>query len=155
MTALSIRCEPLNRSAPWTTRWPIAWMSERLEMPGMLRLGRGDPGDDVGQRRLVVAQRHRALDGRVVADLEGDDRLAADPFDQPLGQLPVAVLLDQVGVGFDDLELEGRTAAVEDEYVHDRTLRGQMSDPYSNRIDRFPIESIDYTHGHLCRSRFP
>ena len=90
------------------------------------RVGRGHPLDGVGQRRLVVAQRGRAFDRRVIAHLEGDDRLAADPFDQALGELPVAILLDQVGIGFDDLELEGRTAAVEDEYVHDGTLGGEM-----------------------------
>jgi len=58
----------------------------------------------------------------MVAHLVGDDGLAADPFDQALGELPVAVLLDQVGIGFDDLELEGGTAAVEDDYVQDGIL---------------------------------
>jgi hypothetical protein len=70
------------------------------------RLRVGHPVDDVRERRLVIAQRHRPPDRRAVAHLEGDDGLAANPLHQPLGQLPVGVLLDQVDVGLDDLELE-------------------------------------------------
>ena len=130
MTSLSIRCEPLNRSAPCTTRWPMAWMSARPLMPAIFVSGAVTHLMTCASAALWSRSGAAPLHRRLVAHLEGDDGLAADPLDQALGELPVGVLLDQVGVGFDDLELEGGTAAVEDEYVHDGilSLRGQVSD---------------------------
>jgi len=73
---------------------------------GDLRLGRRHPLDDVRQGCLVVAQRRGPLHGGMVAHLEGDDRLAANPLDEALGQLTVGVAFDELGVCLDDLELE-------------------------------------------------
>jgi hypothetical protein len=55
----------------------------------------------------VVAQRRRLLERRVVLGLERDDGLASHPLDEPFRQQPFGVTLDQVGVGLDDLELQG------------------------------------------------
>jgi ABC-2 type transport system permease protein len=68
---------------------------------------RGNPVDDVRERRLVVAQRGSVLQRRVIVHLEADDRFAADSFDQALRKLPVGVGCDAIGVRLDDLELEG------------------------------------------------
>jgi hypothetical protein len=42
----------------------------------------------------------------------------ADPLDHPFGELAIRVLFDQSLVGLDDLELDGRRTAIQNQYVH-------------------------------------
>jgi hypothetical protein len=56
-------------------------------------------------------------------DLKRDDRFSTDSFYSPAGKPPVLVFGDFVQIGGDQLKLERRASAVEDENIHrlDRT----------------------------------
>ena len=86
------------------------------------------PGLDPHDGRPVIRNRFHGLKRSAAVGLEGDDGfLGPDLLDQSLGDALVSVGLEEFEVGIDDLELDGGTAAIEDEYVHECHL------PYGNK----------------------
>jgi len=57
---------------------------------------------------------------RFVFGREGYDAGATDAFNESMGQTLVSVLLDSLEIGRDQLKLDRRAAAVENQYVHQK-----------------------------------
>ncbi len=66
----------------------------------------------------MVAKRFGAPLLRLPLCLESDQRLSAHPLNDAARQTAVGVLLNPLGIGLDDLELDRGGATVEDEDVH-------------------------------------
>jgi len=92
-------------------------VGERLDTrhPG---LRRHQPAQHVVEGGAVVAQRRGPPHRRLALGAQGDQRLAADAFENAARQRAVLVAIDHLEVGRDDLELERGAATVEDEDVH-------------------------------------
>ena len=84
-----------------------------------IRFCGNNPSQQVVESSAVIAQRGRLLCLGSTACLHGDQRLASDSFDNAFRQLLVFFFLDEIKIGFDDLEFEGRGAAIKDEDVHE------------------------------------
>ena len=103
-----MRTDLVNFSAPWTTRWPMAWRSSQPWTPWILVVG----SSIQALIRMMAARWSRTgstpLNGAPAVGLEVDDRfLGPDLLDEALGDTAVAVGLEEIEVGVDDLELDG------------------------------------------------
>jgi hypothetical protein len=80
-------------------------VGERAEA-GNRGFRRDQPAQDVIQGLPVVAQGGGEALRRAALGVQGEQRLAADPLDQPAGQLAVRFALDGFEVRGNELELE-------------------------------------------------
>jgi hypothetical protein len=53
--------------------------------------------------------------------------LTADALNEALGLLLIRILFDDIEVGFNDLEFEGRASAIKDEDIH--RIQGRIGEP--------------------------
>ena len=101
---------------------PVADGVDVVPAVDALDLGRRllHPGFDPHHGGPMVEDGLDRFDRPAALGLEVDDRfLGPDLLDEALGDAAVAVGFEELEVGVDDLELDGRAAAVQDEDVHE------------------------------------
>jgi len=76
------------------------------------RVRTDEPCGDMLHGRSMVTNVQRTLRRLAARDLERDDRLAADAFDQAARQSPIPCRGDRVAIGIDELEFDRRRADV-------------------------------------------
>ncbi len=79
---------------------------------------RAQPFDHRAHRLIVIVNRCAILRGITTGRLEAIAGVAADPIDQPAGQLALSGYRARRRVGLDQLKLEGRAATVENQDLH-------------------------------------
>lgn len=106
-----------------------------------------------------------ATDLRLALDLKGDECLSDDTFKEAPGETPVGIFLDEIEIGFNNLEFDGGRTAVKDEYVHmhlsevtgkqrtkDTNFPGRMRLDYGSNVTIFVLNLRNLSVKKLLRS---
>ena len=99
---------------PMTDGMNISQRTDTRNVP----FGGDNPAKQVVKRSAVITQGSRLFYLGSPVCLHGDQRLPSDSLNNAFCKLFVFFFFDKVKIGFDDLELKGRRAAIEYEDVH-------------------------------------